>query len=77
MSLLLHVGSSLVAASWGYSLVAVLGRLIVVASLVAEHEVWGRGFCSCSSPASEHRLFSCGTWAQLPCSIWDILRPGI
>ena len=69
MSLLLHVGSSLVAASWGYSLVAVLGRLIVVASL-------GQSMRS-GGGASEHRLFSCGTWAQLPCSIWDILRPGI
>ena len=36
-SLLLHVGFSIVAERGGYSLVAVLGLLIVVASLVAEH----------------------------------------
>ena len=32
-------GLSLVAANWGYFLVAVCGLLIVVASLVAEHGV--------------------------------------
>ena len=34
-------GFSLVVASGGYSLVVVLGLLIVVASLVAEHGLWG------------------------------------
>ena len=32
-------GLSLVALSWGYSLVAVCGLLIAVASLVAEHRL--------------------------------------
>ena len=36
-SLLLHSGFSLVVVSGGYSLVAVLGLLIVVVSLVGEH----------------------------------------
>ena len=34
---MLHAGLSLVAASGGYSAVAVRGLLIVVAALVAEH----------------------------------------
>ena len=36
-------GLSLVAESRGYSLVVVCGRLIEVASLVAEHRVWAHG----------------------------------
>ena len=50
---------SLVAASWGYSLVAVLRLLIAVASLVAEHGLSGgralvvapRGLSSCGTQA--------------------------
>ena len=34
-------GPSLVAASWGYSLVAVCAHLIVVVSLVVEHRLLG------------------------------------
>ena len=34
-------GFSLVVASGGYSLVAVCGLLIAVASLIAEHGLWG------------------------------------
>ena len=34
-------GFSLVAASGGYSVIAVVGLLIVVASVVAEHGFWG------------------------------------
>ena len=57
--------------SGGYSLVALLGLLTAVASLVAQHGLWGmwvsvvvaRGLSSCSSWALEHRLSSCGTWA--------------
>ena len=37
VSLLLHTGFPLVAASGGYSLVAVCGLLMAVASLVGEH----------------------------------------
>ena len=54
-----------VAVSWGYSLVAVLGLLIVVASLVAEHRLeacglqWlQHGLSSCGSCFLEHRLNS-------------------
>ena len=65
------VGSSLVVVSRAYSLVVVLGLLIVVASLVAEHGLWGswalvvvvHRLSSCSSCAQEHRLNSCGTRA--------------
>ena len=66
------VSSSLVVESRGYSLV-VLGLLTVLASLVMEHGLWGtqasvvgaRGLSSCCSWASEHKLSSCGTGAQL------------
>ena len=34
-------------------------------------------FSSCSSWALEHRLNSCGTWASLLCSMWDLPRSGI
>ena len=39
-------GLFLVAAKGGCSLVAVHGLLIVVASPVVEHELWGKGFGS-------------------------------
>ena len=35
------------------------------------------GFRSRSSQALEHRLISCGTQAQWPCSMWDLPGPGI
>ena len=47
----------------GYSLVAVHGLLVVVASLVAD--------------VPKHRLSSCGTGAQLLHSMWDLPRPKI
>ena len=58
-------------ASRGCCLVAVCGFLIVVASPVAEHGLWGfwgsvvgaHGLSTCSSLALEHRLHSCGAWA--------------
>ena len=47
--------------SRGYSLAAVHGLLIVVASLVAEQQAVGRvDFSSCGSQALEHGLRSCG-----------------
>ena len=60
-----------VAASGGYSLVAVLGLFIVVASLVVEHRLQGtrasvvvaHGLSSFGSWALEHRLDSCEAWA--------------
>ena len=35
------------------------------------------GLSNCSSYALEHRLNSCGTWAWLPCGMWDPPRPRI
>ena len=64
-------GFSLVASSRGYSVVMVCRLLIAVASLVAEHRLWGTrasaaeapGLRSCSSQALEHRLNNCGALA--------------
>ena len=60
-----HTGFAPVAASGGYSLVAVqtsrcsgLSRCGAQASGVA-----ACGLCSCGSQPLEHRLTSCGTWA--------------
>ena len=39
--------------------------------------VVSRGLSSCGSRALEHRLSSCGTWAQLLCGMWDLPGPGI
>ena len=55
----------------GYSLLVVCELLIVVASLMVEHRLWGtwasvvaaQGLSSCGLWASECRLNSCGTWA--------------
>ena len=57
--------------SAGYSLVAVCGLLVAVASLVAQPGLWGMwvsevvacGLNHCSSWALEQRLSSCGAWA--------------
>ena len=62
---------SLVEARGGYSPAEVLGLLIAVASLAAEHGLEGawasvaaaRGLRGCGFWALEHRLNSCGTWA--------------
>ena len=35
------------------------------------------GFSSCSGWALKHRLRTCGLWAQLPLSMWDLPRPRI
>ena len=63
------MGFSLVVAKGSYSLVAVHGLLIAVASLVAEDRLLGmqasvvsaRGLSCCGSGALEHRLNSCDT----------------
>ena len=62
-SLLLH-GLSLVAASGGYSAVAVHWLLIAVAS-------------RCRAQALDHRPSSCGTQAWLLHSMWDLPRLGL
>ena len=69
----------------GLLFVVRLGLLIAVASLVAKPRLLGyRGFrsCSawinsCSSRALEHGLSSCGTQAELFCSMWDLPGSGI
>ena len=50
---------------WGPLFIAVHGPLTIVASLVAEHRLQMR------------TLSSCGSRAQLPCSMWDLPRPGL
>ena len=62
---------SLVALNGDYSVAAVRGLLITVASLVAEHGLKGSqasiaaacGLSICGSQVLEHRLNSCGTQA--------------
>ena len=63
-----HTGFFLVEASRDCSPVVVCGLLVDVASLVAEHGLWGARasvivalrLISCRSRALEHRLNSCG-----------------
>ena len=45
--------------------IVVHGPLTIAASLFAEHRLQTR------------RLSSCGPWAQLLCSMWDLPRPGL
>ena len=79
------MGFSLVALSRGYSLVAVLRLVIVVASLVVKHRLWGTpapvvvtcGLSSCGFQALEPRLDSCGSWAYLLQGTWDLPRSGV
>ena len=66
-----HSGISLVVASGGYTLVAVCGFLMVVASLIVDQGLSGtwasvaaaHRLIHCSSLAVEHRLSSCGARA--------------
>ena len=61
------------------------GLCIVVASLVAEHQLKGawasvaaaHGLSSCSFRALEHRLNTCGAQAYLLYGMWDLPGPGI
>ena len=39
--------------------------------------VVARGPCSCGSRGPEHRLSSCGAWAQFLRSMWDLPGPGL
>ena len=64
---------SLAVAIKGYSLVAVHGLLVAVASLVGQHGFRVRGF-HCAVYDS---LRSCGTPAYLLNGTWDLPRPGI
>ena len=68
----------------GYSVAVVCRLLIGVASLAAEHRPLGTqasmvavcGFCSCSSPALEHRLSSSDT-TKLHLGLWSLPGSGI
>ena len=68
---------SLAAASRGYSLLQCadfsLRWLLLLRSTGSRHV----GFSSCGLRALEHRLNSCGSWAQLLCGTWDLPGPGI
>ena len=79
------MGFSLVVARGVYTLVVVQELLIVVASLVEEHALWGVqssvvvacGLSSCDSRALLHRLRICGIGALLLHSMWDLAGLGI
>ena len=61
LSLSCYMGFSLVAASRGYSLLVVCGRLVMVASLVVDPAVFAAcGLSKCGFWALAHRLSSCG-----------------
>ena len=70
---------------WGLLCSCSVQALAVEAFLVAERGLQGTwasvvlacGLSSCSSQALEHQLSSCGIWAQLLCSIWDLPRSRI
>ena len=76
-SSLLH---ELLSSCRSYSLVAVQGFLVAVASLVEGHGLWGtrvsvavaHGLRSCGSRAPDHRLNSCGSRAYLLRGMWDL-----
>ena len=56
----------------GYSPVAMQGLLIEVASLVAEHRLYGVR----PTAVASHGLGSCGTWTELPPGKWNLPEPG-
>ena len=66
-------GAQLTLEIGSYALVAVLGLLLAEASLAVEHGRQGMwapvpvacGLSSCVSQALEHRLNSCGAWAEV------------
>ena len=49
----------------------------MMASLLQSTGAATKSFSSCSSQTLEHRLNSCGSWAQLPGGKWDHPRSGI
>ena len=62
----------------GLLFVVVCGLLIAVASLVAGLQAHGlQQLWHASSVVVARRLSSCGAWAQLLHSMWDLPRPGI
>ena len=69
-------GFSPVAVSRGCSLV-VVHRLLVGFSCCRAWALGFTGFSNCSFRALEHRLNSCGAWAQPPCDLWVLPGPGM
>ena len=71
-----RVGATLRCSAWAshcggfscYGAWALGTRALVVVAL---------GLSSCGSQALEHRLSSCGAWAQLLRGMWDLPGPGI
>ena len=49
-------------------------RLLSICCVRASH---CSGFSCCRAQALECRLSSCGTWAQLPRGMWNLLSPGM
>ena len=74
--LLLH-RLSLVVVSRGYSLLQCLGFSLRWSLLLWSTGSRSKGFSRCSSWALQHRLNSCGAWAYLFPSIWDLPGPGM
>ena len=70
-------GLSLVAASRGYSLLWCAGFSLQWLFLLQRMGSRHAGFSSCGLRALERRLCSCGSWASLLRSMWDLPRPGI
>ena len=68
----------------GLLFVGVRRLLIVVASCCGARALGAQasavvacGFRSCGSQALEHRFSSCGPWASLLHSMWDLPGPGL
>ena len=61
----------------GFSLVAVLGFSLQWFLLLQNTGSRACGLRGCGFQALEHRLRICGTRAELLCSMWDLLGPGI
>ena len=68
---------SLVVASGGYSSLQCAGFSLRWLLLLRSMGFRRTGFCNCGTWALEHRLSSCGAWAQLLRSMWDLPRPGL
>ena len=68
-----YSGFSLVSETKGYSLVALHGLTIAMATLIAEHGLTAWGLWSLQHMGS----VAVALWAQLPRSMWDLPRPGI
>ena len=61
----------------GYSGFSLWWLLLLWSTGVQASVAEGPGLNSCNSCTSKHRLSSCGTQAQLLCSIWDLPRSKI